>query len=464
MSIIKVLFSEIGYRKANFALSVLAVTIAVTLFVAGPMLVEAYQRETSVQVAKSESLVSDLRRKVAEQEADIQEAEAATAAELDQLAEETRRLMRDMGFNLLIVHRDTNMSDFWAADFTAKDMPQEYVDRLAADPRLTYVTHLVATLQARIDWENRKVLLVGYLPEATQSHMRHKSPMGFTIEPSTVFLGHELGVDRKEGETIEVLGKPYRIARILPEQGSKEDITIAMRLADAQSLLDKPDMINQILALGCNCAGSNLPNIRQQLADVLPETRITEFRSIALARAEQRELVKAKQDQIIGSMRANLEDRQRILAQQEQIMADLATSRERIQRIMETLAGVITPLVVLAAAIWVGLLAMANVRERQTEIGLLRAIGKRTGAIAALFLGKAVLLGLLGAVAGAALGTWIGQWFGSHALHAVTSQPAIHYELLLSALLGAPLVTMLASYLPTLSALMQDPAVVLRET
>ncbi len=464
MSIIKVLFAEIGYRKANFALSVLAVTVAVTLFVAGPMLVEAYQRETRVQVAKSEALVSDLRQKVADLEQEIRRVEDAAAAELVQLADETRQLMRDMGFNLLIVHRDTNMSDFWAADFATKDMPQEYVDRLAADQRLTYVTHLVATLQARIDWENRKVLLVGYLPEATQSHMRHKSPMGYSIEPGTVFLGHELGADLKEGGTVEVLGKSFRIARILPEQGSKEDITVAMALADAQTLLDKPGRINQILALGCNCAGSNLPNIREQLSEVLPETRITEFRSIALARAEQRELVAAKQNQILGAMKANLEERQRVLAQQEEIMANLAASRTRIQRVMETLAQVITPLVVLAAAVWVGLLAMANVRERRTEIGLLRAIGKSSSAIAVLFLGKAILLGLSGAVAGAVLGTWLGDWFGSRALEVVTGQTRIHYELLLAALLGAPVVTLLATYLPTLSALMQDPAVVLRET
>ncbi|NUQ61467.1 MAG: FtsX-like permease family protein [Pirellulales bacterium] len=464
MSILKVLLAEISYRRANFALSVLAVTIAVTLFVAGPMLVEAYQRETRVQVTKSESLVKDLRQSVAGLEQEIRKVEATTAAELDQLGEETRRLMVDMGFNLMIVHRDTNMSDFWAADFAVHDMPQEYVDRLAADTRLTYVTHLVATLQSKIDWQNRKILLTGYLPETTQSHMRHKSPMGYTVEPGTVLLGHELAVGRKAGETVEVLGKPFRIARVLPEQGSKEDITIAMHLTDAQSLLDKPGKINQIMALGCNCAGSNLPNIRKQLSEVLPEAQITEFRSKALARAEQRELVAAKQNQIIGAMKANLAERQKVLAQQEEIMANLAASRARIQRIMETLAQVITPLVVLAAAVWVGLLAMANVRERRTEIGLLRAIGKSSGAIASLFLGKAFLLGLLGAVFGAALGTSVGQWFGLRALDLSEGYVVMQHELLIAALLGAPLVTMLASYLPTLSAVMQDPAVVLRET
>jgi len=43
---------------------------------------------------------------------------------------------------------------------------------------------------------------------------------------------------------------------------------------------------------------------------------------------------------------------------------------------------------VLAAAVWVGLLMLANVRERRIEIGILRALGKTSGMIAALFLGE----------------------------------------------------------------------------
>jgi len=401
MNTFRMLLAEIGYRKLNFLLSLFAVVIAVTLFVAGPVLVEAYSRQTDQQLA--------------------------------QLQDETRKLMRDMGFNLLIVHRDTNMSDFWAADFATKDMPQQYVERLAKDRRLTMVTHLVATLQQKISWNRRKVLLVGYLPESTQWHKRRRAPMGYNVEPGTVYLGHELAAGRKPGETIEVLGKQFTIARILPEKGSKEDITVAMHLADAQQLLDKhnPPRINQIMALGCRCVDADLPGIRQQLADVLPETRVTEFRSIALARAEQRDVV--------------------------------SKSRQDVQGTLETLAAVITPLVVLACAVWVGLLALANVRERRTEIGILRAIGKGSGKIAALFLGKAVLLGLLGAAIGFVLGSALAEVLGVRALGVAVEQFTVHYNVLLVALVGAPLLSAVASYLPTLTALMQDPAVVLRD-
>ncbi|MEN6497112.1 MAG: ABC transporter permease [Thermoguttaceae bacterium] len=460
---LRLLFAEIRYRKLNFVLGLVAVMIAVTLFVAAPTLVDGYRQETHTQLVQWEKQVVELEDGVARLRVSVGQFEKQMADELAQMEKETKRLMRDMGFNLMIVHRDTNMSDFWAADFAAYDMPQEYVERLAKDPRLTLVTHLVATLQARVSWDNRKVLLVGYLPETPQAHSGEKRPMGYKVEPGTVLVGHELGVGHKVGETIQILDQPFRIARILPEQGSKEDITLALPLKDAQSLLDKPGRINQIMALGCQCHGARLAGIRQQLAEVLPETRITEFRSIALARAEQRTLVEAKQKELLEQMQRNLQSREQILSERKRVLADMAASRARIQRVMETLAEVITPLVVLASAVWVGLMALANVRERRTEIGLLRALGKSSTMIASLFLGKAFLLGLAGAAFGMGLGSWTAYWFGQHALELAVEHLHVRYDLLFCALLGAPLVAMTASYLPTLAALVQDPAVVLHE-
>jgi len=421
MSTLRVMFAELRYRKLNFLLSALAVTIAVTLFVTGPVLIDGYGRETQAR---------------------LDELEAKTGEELARMEDQTRRLMRDMGFNLMIVHRDTNMSDFWADDFAAADMPQEYVDRLAADRRLTLVTHLVATLQGRITWEDRKVLLIGYLPETTQTHLAKKSPMGYRVEPGTVLLGHELGIGRKPGEKITVAEREFRIERILPEQGSKEDISIVMHLDDAQAVLDRPGRVNQIMALGCNCAGSDLPNIRKQLAAILPDTRITEFRSIALARAEQRELVAEKH---------------------RQILAETARSREQVQGTLETLAAVTTPVVVLASAIWVGLLALANVRERRTEIGLLRALGKGSSTIASLLLGKAALVGLSGAAVGVLLGIGAAWLLGVEALDVAAERFAVPWTVMAYALVGAPLLSAVASYLPTVVALVQDPAIVLRD-
>ncbi len=110
MSAWKLLCDEIRYRKLNFALAVLAVTIAVDHVDEKVALVEGYHRETARQIA------------ALEKDAD---------ARLAKMEDETRKAMLKMGFNLLIVHRDTDMTDFWSADYSTQDMPQEYVDRLA---------------------------------------------------------------------------------------------------------------------------------------------------------------------------------------------------------------------------------------------------------------------------------------------------------------------------------------------
>ena len=421
MHTLNLLLAEIGYRKLNFALAALAVVVAAALFVAGPCLVDGYSRETQAQIAAAQS---------------------ATEAIVAKMGDETRKLMIGMGFNLLIVPEGTNMADFWASDFAAADMPQDYVVRLGKDRRLTYVTHLVATLQEKIAWQDRKVLLAGYLPETKQAFGEKKKPMGYVIEPGTVWLGFELGREKKVGDPVDILGRSFRVAKLLPEKGSKEDITLAVHLQDAQSLLKKPGQINQIMALGCNCAGSNLPGIRRQVGEILPHTQVTEFNSIAVARAEQRELVAQRGQQQIDQ---------------------LAQRRAGIQATLETLAGVVVPLVVLVCAAWLGVLAWVNVRQRREEIGLLRAIGKTSSTIATLLLGKAVLLGLLGGALGFALGVGLVQLFGTRALEVSAGRLAVRLDMLAYCLLGAPLLAAIASYLPTLSAILEDPAVALRE-
>src|SRR3990167_5574268 len=236
-----------------------------------------------------------------------------------------------------------------------------------------------------------------------------------------------------------------------------------MHLADAQKLSNKPKRINQIMALGCRCSSTGLPMIRKQLAEILPDTQITEFHSIAVARAEQRALVEAKGKQILGDMKANLAERERILGDRKKMFAELEASRGRVQRIIETLAEVLTPLVVLVAAIWVGLLALGNVRQRRSEIGVLRALGKGSAMIGSLLMGKAVLLGLLGGAAGFLVGTVLAQGLGQRAFDVPADRLAADFAVLLYAVLGAPLVSVVASYLPMLVALREDPAIALRE-
>jgi putative ABC transport system permease protein len=405
MAPLKLVLSEILYRPLNFLLGLLAVAAAATLFVAGPVLIDAHARQTDATLAK--------------------------------LQDQTRKLMLTMGFNLMIVHKDVNLADFWADDFASRDLPQHYVTELADSPKLEHVRHLVATLQKKIEWRKRKVLLVGYLKETPQKHFADKKPMGYDIKPGEAFLGYELWHSAdpplKEGDQIDILGRSFKVARCQKEKGGKQDIEISLNLADAQQLLGTPDRVTQIMAVGCQCEGERLKTIRKELAAVLPDTQITEHETIATVRAEQRD-------------------------QEEQ-------ARRQVQGTLEDLAAVVTPLVVLVCGVWVGMLAWLNVRERRVEIGLLRALGKSSRYIAGLFLGRSMLLGVLGGGSGYFLGRFVAQKIGAYVPdYRVEGQflsPA--YDVLLWTVLGAPLVCAVASYLPTLRAVLQDPAVVLRD-
>ena len=124
MSTFKLLLAEIRYRKVNFVLSLLAITIAVTLFVASPVLVDGYGRETDAELEL-------LEQGVKESQARVTASEEQQRAEMAQLTDDTRKAMLQMGFNLSIVHRDTDLIDFVSTGLPTVDMPQEYLDRLA---------------------------------------------------------------------------------------------------------------------------------------------------------------------------------------------------------------------------------------------------------------------------------------------------------------------------------------------
>src|SRR5690606_23029633 len=118
-----------------------------------------------------------------------------------------------------------------------------------------------------------------------------------------------------------------------------------------------------------------------------------------------------------------------------------------------------------------GLLAYANARARQPEIGILRAIGLTGGQIMGAFLGKAVLIGLIGGILGALLGVAVvmsipGAMSSTADINqqiwsAVASSPTMVTTYLLAPLV-ATLLAGLASWVPALLAARQDPALILQ--
>jgi hypothetical protein len=424
MSILQLLFAEIRFRWVNFVVSAVAISLASALFATAPAILRAYAKDT---------------------ESRMETMQQATNERLEKLDKATRRIMRDLGVNLRIVHKDTSMGALYT-EFVAPDFPEDYVDRLATAESIETIVHLVATLQERIVWEDRKIFVVGMKPVITQSQKNEeKKHMVKPVAPGEVVVGYELGIGRKVGEQIDINGQSFTIAKIMPEFGEIRDVQLLLDLGGAQKILGKEGRINQIMALNCKCKGDRLSVVRKELEGVLPDTKVTEHKT----RAEAREL-----------------QRDKVAAAAKEELAAFELNRGVTERWLAVLMSILAPGIVVSAAVIVGLLAWLNVRDRQHEIGVLRAIGKRSPQLASLLFLRLALTGLVGGILG--VGLCLLFLFTAPSLldeSLEMSQGLVSPSpgLIALTIVFAPLVSLIAGYLPVLLALRREPSAALME-
>ncbi len=382
-----------------------------------------------------------------------------TDADMKRLEDDTRKIMRELGFNLLILPKDQNLSDLYADNFAAKTMPEEFAAKLAQS-KIATINHVLPSLQRKIKWPEKDctIILFGTRGELPMAAGNEKKPLLELVPPGKVVLGHELyrSLSIKVGDELVLLGRTFTVEKLHPERGNADDITIYVNLKVAQELLDLPGQINAIKALECNCAADRLSQIRNDVEQILPDTQVTELASQSLARAEARNrAAKAREDALQAE----------------------TVHREQLRIEQETFAAVLVPLVVAGALIGIAVLTWINVRDRRVEIGTLRAIGWKRRQVFVLILGKAILQGCLGAVVGCVIGTLVGmllqeavtpETITANAASGMTAAKvnpfsAVDLRVWLVVVAATPLLTSLASWLPALVAARRDPAVVLSE-
>lgn len=425
MTIWRLVIREIARQKMSFTLGVISVLIAVGVLVAELTLLNAHDLHTQSILEKKE---------------------AETREKMSSMEDDYRKIMIDMGFNLLILPKDQVLGTYYADGYVSRDMPEEYVRRLAESDIVT-IRHLLPSLEQKIQWteqDNRSIVLVGTRGEVPFVHSDPMKPILEAVPPGTAVVGYDLwkSLGLKTGDRIKLLGKEFEVGTCHPERGTRDDITIWIDLATAQELLGKPGRINGILALKCQCAGNDIASIRKEVADLLPETKVIEFESISLARARARDRAKATADSSLAA-----EQQYRI----------------RLRGERETFASWLIPLVILGCTAWIGLLAFANVRERRMEIGILRALGLRSMQILSVFLTKALVIGFSGAVTGYIAGYIIGLAADGGVSGIGTAVRLFSPVLFLLILITAPVLAIGASWIPALLAAQQDPADILRE-
>ena len=400
-----------------------------------------------------------LNSKEVEVEKSVGEKQAAVKKAGTELQNVIRKQMLGLGFNVLILPESQSLSEIHLNGSMSATMPEEYVDRLA-NSKIVTVNHLLPSVTRRVRWDEQdcEIIVVGTRGEVPIQHRGLKKPLLDEVAAGRIVVGHEIHrqLDLNKGDIVQLKGRDLTVSKVHIERGSVDDVTVWINLAEAQEILGMQNLINAILALECDCAGDRISQIRAEISAILPGTQVIERYSQALTRAESR--AKAK------------ESAETALKEAEQFgMQQLALERRTRQNLEDRHAGfaaILVPLVILGSIVTIGLLALANSRQRSGEIGILRAIGLSTWQLMLVFLIKAAAIGLLGGLAGVSAGLMIGRLLGSAQSGGASWHELFAADNLLVVTLTAPLsalfISGLASWIPALLAARQDPAVILQ--
>jgi hypothetical protein len=426
MSIWTLVIREIAYRKVNFTLGLVGVSAAVGLLVGVLTCLHLHD-------ARSDELVT---RKQAE-----------TNATMAALRSDVKKAMHRLGYNAIILPKNQSLSDWYTQDYASQTMPESWASRLAGTKNLA--DRFLPRLRQRLMWDERQwtLIVVGVGDEQVlDTSVCEAATLVDAIPRGSCVVGYELhnALYFQPGEEIAINGRIFRIRKCDEELGSKDDITVWLNLADAQELVGKPNLINEIMFVEHLSVWGNLRKVRRQVADVLPDCQVVEIASETLARAHARIKVA------------------------EEAKAAVAREREKraLLRVERTNAMLLlAPLSILVCATWVGLLTYHNVRDRTLEIGSLMAIGFRVGQLRTLVMSKALLLGIAGGFVGFAGGVGAALFLGmsdqTNVGSAIGLRIALEYFVVAQAMGIAA--CLLGTWLPAQAAVATDPAEVLRE-
>ena len=442
MSVLHLILREIAHRRLNFVLGVICVAMTVFVAFGAWGMLQGHDVEAS-RILKDHQLKT---------EQILAEMDAKTDEIMKKLEDAIRKSMKGLGFNIFIYPEGQEMSEVYSQGFASKTMPEEYVMKLANSEIVT-VNHLLPRLTRKIKWpeQERTIVVIGVRGEVPIAFKDPKKPLIDPVAEGELVMGYELhkSLGLEVGDRTTLMGHEFKISKLHSERGTVDDITVWMNLKECQLLLDQPGRINAILALECNCETlDRLGEVRAEISGILPGTQIIEKGSRALARAEAR--VQAKKT-AIQQREQTLKSRNAQMANEKARLDNLRSSRENT-------VSVVVPFLVALCLVVVGILCFANVRDRQSEIGIFRAMGISDNSVLGVFLGRAWLLGCGGVVLGLlVLFLYQGKLPGEVGLMGLLGKKVLAY-----ALLGVPILACGAAWLPSLAAARKDPAEVLR--
>ncbi len=432
MNIWVIIKNELRHKKFGFITGVLSLLIATAGFVAALILLRGDELAT-------EQLFIEKEREL--------------RAEMAQLEDDYRIIMRNMGYNVLILNGSQSIPELERDGYASTYLDYDDVWKIA-ESGITTLNHLMPVLQEKIYWQEHDTEIFlsgirGQVPVYSKpAHLtdddEYRSPIMERVPDGKADLGEEVAVslNLRPGDIISIRGERFEVNRVYSRRGTRDDLSVWIPLDRAQSILGRPGLINGILALECVCATEELGQVKREVSAVLPHAQIFEFSSLISARADVR---------------------QRAAKLHEEVLHAEIVHQMEIREEKERLASVLIVLLIAGASVWIFVLILNNVRERKHEIGILRAIGFRRHQVLQIFLGKSALMGIVAGIAGCLTGIVVGMsWSGfEHAF----SGPAglITFPLIIFGILLAPVLAVAAGFIPSVMAANQDPADILGE-
>ncbi len=253
MNIWHFVLREIRHRKLNALLTAVSVGVATACLSGALVLLKADAASTEKALAAKQQAVE------------------AAGADLENAM---RKIMKGLGFNVVILPKDQDLQEMHLTGMINKTMPEEYVDRLA-NSNIVTVNHLLPTVTKKLNWPEQNdlpIVLYGTRGEVPIAHRDPKKPLLDAVPRGSMIVGYQVGqkLSLTAGSEVTLLGKPFKILKAHGERGSIDDSTVWINLGEAQEMLGMENLIHAIQALECHCAGDRISQIREEIISILP--------------------------------------------------------------------------------------------------------------------------------------------------------------------------------------------------
>ena len=173
MNLRRLIIQEILHNKLAFFVGIASVVLAVGVLSAQLTLLDAHDIQTAhILTEKEQKLSEDMRI----------------------MEDDYRKIMKDLGYNLLIMPKGQRLDNFYSDGYASIFMPEENVTALSESKIMT-IRHLLPSIEQKIRWSeqsNRMIILMGTRGEVPVMHRDPKEPMLMAVPLGEIVLGFEL--------------------------------------------------------------------------------------------------------------------------------------------------------------------------------------------------------------------------------------------------------------------------------